>query len=251
MTPVVLNLLIANCAAFVLQNMMPGLTSEMAYVPVLVLVRPWTVVTSMFMHGDVMHLFVNMLGLFFFGTQVENRLGSKRFTLLYFVSGLAAALASFVTPFTAVIGASGGVFGVMLAFARFWPDALIYIWGVFPVPARILVIGTTIIALVSGLSGAGDGIAHFAHLGGYAGAWLFLRRLARASGRFKRRAAKPSEAIAGRLGRWQSIDVEKVHQVNRDEVKRLMHKAQTQGIRSLSPQEQMFLSGFVPSEPPN
>ena len=251
MTPVVTNLLIANVAAFVLQQMIPGLTGEFAYVPILALTKPWTIVTSMFLHGDIMHLFFNMLGLFFFGSAVESRLGSKRFAILYFVSGFSGAIASTVMPFTGIIGASGGVFGVMLAFAKFWPDTPIYIWGVLPVPARILVIVTTIITLYSGLTGVSDGIAHFAHLGGYAGAWLYLRRIDRVAGSFKRKASKPPAAVASRLDLWQTIDLDKVHQVNREEVTRLMEKARTSGIRSLTPQEQTYLAMFVPSQQPD
>ena len=250
MTTVVLYLLVANCAAFVLQSMVPGLTQEMAYVPALVLVRPWTAITSMFMHGDVMHLFFNMLGLYFFGGAVENRLGSRRFATLYFVSGLSGALASFLLPLTPIIGASAGVFGVMFAFAKFWPDTPIYIWAVIPVPARMLIIMTTLLALFSGFSGARDGIAHFAHLGGYAGAWLYLLRIDRVGSRFKRKASAPVPGVASRLDRWESIDLDKVHQANREEVGRLIDQVRRKGVRSLTPQEQMFLSGFVPSDPP-
>ncbi|HEY0810193.1 MAG TPA: rhomboid family intramembrane serine protease [Longimicrobiales bacterium] len=250
MTPVVANLLIANIAAFVLQNMIPGLTHQFAYVPILALRHPWTIVTSMFLHGGVMHIFFNMLGLYFFGSAVESRLGAKRFTILYFISGFTGALFSTISPLTAIIGASGGVFGVMLAFARFWPATPIYIWGIFPVPARILVIVTTIITLYSGLTGVQDGIAHFAHLGGYAGAWLYLRGIERKSGQFKRRASKPTKEAVSMLDRWEAIDLTKVHQVNRDEVTRLIEKARTNGVRSLTPQEQSYLAMFVPSERP-
>jgi membrane associated rhomboid family serine protease len=250
MTPVVANLLIANIAAFVLQNMIPGLTQQFAYVPILAPRQPWTIVTSMFLHGDVMHIFFNMLGLYFFGSAVESSVGAKRFTILYFISGFTGALFSTISPFTAIIGASGGVFGVMLAFARFWPDTPIYIWGIFPVPARILVIVTTIITLYSGLTGVQDGIAHFAHLGGYAGAWLYLRGIDRKRGEFKRRASKLSKEAVSLLDRWEAIDLMKVHQVNRDEVRRLIEKARTNGVRSLTPQEQSYLAMFVPSERP-
>jgi len=204
----------------------------------------------MFMHGGIMHLFFNMLGLYFFGSAVERRLGARRFATLYFVSGFSGALASAVLPYTPIIGASAGVFGVMLAFAKFWPDTPIYIWGVFPVPARILVIVTTALALFSGLSGARDGIAHFAHLGGFAGAWLYLRRAQRASGAFRRKTSAPGAVTASRLDRWESIDLGTVHQANREEVVRLMEQARRHGIRSLTAQEQVFLSGFVPPQPP-
>jgi membrane associated rhomboid family serine protease len=197
-----------------------------------------------------MHIFFNMLGLYFFGSAVEGSLGAKRFAILYFISGFTGALFSTISPFAAIIGASGGVFGVMLAFARFWPDTPIYIWGIFPVPARILVIVTTVITLYSGLTGLQDGIAHFAHLGGYAGAWLYLRGIERKRGEFMRRASKPSKELVTSLNRWETIDVTKVHQVNRDEVSRLIEKARTNGVRSLTPQEQSYLAMFVPSERP-
>jgi membrane associated rhomboid family serine protease len=248
MTPVVANLLIANIAVFVLQAAVPGITREFAYIPVLFPRQPWTIVTSMFLHGDGMHLFFNMLGLYFFGSAVESRLGSKRFGILYFVSGIAGAVLSTISPFTAIIGASGGVFGVMLAFARFWPDTPIYIWGVFPVPARILVIATTIMTLYSGLTGANDGIAHFAHLGGYLGAWLYLRGIDRKAGEFRRKASKPDPKVASRLERWEAIDLSRIHEANRGEVSRLMDKARKEGIRSLTPGEQNYLLMFVPAE---
>jgi membrane associated rhomboid family serine protease len=197
-----------------------------------------------------MHLFFNMIGLYFFGGAVENRLGSRRFATLYFVSGLSGALASFLLPLTPIIGASAGVFGVMFAFAKFWPDTPIYIWAVIPVPARMLIIITTLLALFSGFSGARDGIAHFAHLGGYAGAWLYLLRIDRVSSRFKRKASAPVPGVANRLDHWASIDLDKVHPANREEVGRLIDQVRRKGVRSLTPQEQMFLSGFVPSDPP-
>jgi len=104
--------------------------------------------------------------------------------------------------------------------------------------------------LFSGLSGASDGIAHFAHLGGFAGAWLYLRRGQRTRVAFKRKANAPARELGSRLDRWASIDLGKVHPANRGEVGRLMEQVRTRGVRSLTPQEQTFLSGFVPSDPP-
>ncbi len=91
------------------------------------------------------------------------------------------------------------MFGVSLAFAYFWPTELISIWGVFPVQARMLVIITTLISLWSGFGGVGGGIAHFAHLGGYAGAYLYLRWLDRSRTAFKRRAAAAGVTDPARL----------------------------------------------------
>jgi Rhomboid family len=139
MTPWVTRLLIANVALFALQSFLPPLLVEyLVFVPVYVFSRPWTIITYMFLHGGLSHILFNMLGLFFFGSRVESRLGERRFISLYLISGVFGALASLVfTPRAAVIGASAGVFGVMLAFAWFWPREKIYIWGVIPVEARL------------------------------------------------------------------------------------------------------------------
>jgi membrane associated rhomboid family serine protease len=249
MTPVVRYLLVANVAVFFLQMTAPAIANAGVFVPMYVLVRPWSIVTYMFLHGDLMHLGLNMLGLFFFGPRVEDRLSSKRFTLLYFLSGFAGALFSIVfAPTSPIIGASAGVFGVMLGFAYFWPTTPIMIWGIFPVPARVLVIVTTVLAVWSGFSGAGGNIAHFAHLGGYAGAYAYLRWLDRARSAFKRKSAAAPAAVTHRLEGWSAIDLNKVHEVNREEVRRLLEKVRTQGVGALSGQERVFLSGFVPPD---
>lgn len=248
-TPVVRALLIANVAAFVLQQTLQGLANAFVFVPVLALVRPWTVVTYMFLHGDIMHLLFNMLALFFFGPRVEDRIRSRPFAILFFLSGITGALLSVLfSPGAAIVGASGGVFGVMLAFAWFWPDERIFIWGVLPVPARMLVILTTLFALWSGFGGTGGGIAHFAHLGGYLGAFLYLRWLDRKRLAFKRRAtAAPPDAVR-RVARYKAIDLTSVHEVNRGEIVRILDKISAQGLGSLTPKETTFLAMFVPPD---
>ncbi|MBV6522803.1 MAG: hypothetical protein MNPFHGCM_02953 [Gemmatimonadaceae bacterium] len=250
MTPWVRRLIFANVAVFFVQMTMPTLANGFAFVPMLALVRPWTIVTYMFLHGGLMHIGFNMLALYFFGPAVEARLGGKDFAKLYFVSGISGALLSMVyAPNAPIIGASAAVFGVMLAFAFFWPDAPIYIWGVLPIPARYLVIITTVLALWSGFSGAGSGIAHFAHLGGYVGAFIYLKwvrkwsadlRVARADARGIR--AAPS------VTNWRAIDKSSVHEVNRDEVNRILDKISASGIDSLTVQERTFLSNFMPKD---
>ena len=249
MTPAVRALLIATVGAFFLQLTVPALAGALVFVPRLVLGRPWSVVTYMFLHGGLGHLGFNMLALFFFGPRVEERVGTRQFAILYFLSGIAGALLSFLfSPGAQVIGASAGVFGVMLAFAYFWPHAPIHIWGIIPVPARVLVIVTTVIALWSGFGGAGRGIAHFAHLGGYAGAYLYLKWLGRSRTEFKRRATAPSPESTRRVEGWRAIDLTSVHEVNRDEINRLLDKISAQGVGSLTAQEQLFLSNFVPPD---
>lgn len=248
MTPVVRSLLIANVAAFFLQTTLPVLANAFVFVPRLAIVRPWTIVTYMFLHGGLMHLGFNMLALFFFGPRVEERMGSRRFTILYFLSGLSGAIVSFFfSPNAPIIGASAGVFGVMMAFAYFWPNVPIHIWGIIPVPARMLVIITTVLALWSGLGGVRSGVAHFAHLGGYAGAYLYLRWLDRSRTAFRRKATAAPVVADRRVESWRSIDMSRVHEVNRDEVNRILDKISAEGIGSLTPQEKVFLSNFVPA----
>jgi membrane associated rhomboid family serine protease len=248
-TPVVRALLIANVAMFFVQYTMPALANAFVFVPRYILLQPWSIVTYMFLHGGLMHLAFNMLALFFFGPRVEERIGSRRFTILYFLSGISGAILSFFfSPGAAIVGASGAVFGVTLAFAYYWPDALIYIWGIIPVPARMMVVLTTVFSLWSGFGGAGGNIAHFAHLGGYAGAYLYLKWLERSRASFKRQATSAPAEATHRLSGWRSIDRTKIHEVNRDEVDRILDKISATGLGSLTPQERLFLSNFVPPD---
>lgn len=251
MTPVVRTLLMANVGAFFIQMMMPRLASLFVFIPAYALVRPWTVITYMFLHGGIMHILFNMLGLWFFGPQVEAMIGSRRFTILYFLSGLTGALASFIFSFgSPIVGASAGVFGVMMAFAHFWPHTPIHIWGIIPVPARMLVIITTVLAIWSGFGGRGGNVAHFAHLGGYAGAFLYLKWLDRQRSSFKRKVTAPPPEARQKLDSWSKIDRSRIHEVNREEVDRILDKISARGLASLTPEEKIFLSNFVPDDRP-
>src|SRR5215218_8707060 len=155
----------------------------MVFVPSQALFQPWTFVTYMFVHGSTTHILFNMLGLYFFGPRVEERLGPRRFITLYLLSGIAGAALSMVFARGApIVGASGALFGIMLAFATFWPTAQIYIMGILPLEARIAVLLMAGIALWSGVQGSRGGVAHFAHLGGFVGGWLYLKWLDRRAG---------------------------------------------------------------------
>jgi membrane associated rhomboid family serine protease len=247
-TKVVQTLLIANVIAYFVQQTRPDIANAFVFVPYLMLSRPWTIITYMFLHGSTMHIFFNMMGLWFFGSGVETRLGSARFTVMYFLSGISGALLSTVFSGSALIGASAGVFGVMFAFARFWPDTPIMVYMIIPVKARTLVIITTVLAFWSGFGGVSDGVAHFAHLGGFVGAWAYLKWWERGRGDFKKRAVAGPQEVVKRADGWRAIDISRIHQVNRDEVARLVDKAAKQGIASLTPEERLFLSNFVPSD---
>jgi membrane associated rhomboid family serine protease len=251
-TPVVRILLFANIVAFFLQETLGGFTRAFMFVPAYVLLRPWTVVTYMFLHSGITHILFNMLGLYFFGPRLEERLGSRQFTTLYLVAGVTGAMLSLAMAFLGfsaapIVGASGAVYGVMMGFAYYWPDTPIHIWGVLPVPARVLVIIYTVMSLLGGFSGGG-GVAHFAHLGGFVGAYAYLKWLERARTSFRRQAAGPPPEVARSAAAYRTIDRSKLHELNRAEVDRILDKISAQGVGSLTPQEQLFLSNFVPPD---
>jgi membrane associated rhomboid family serine protease len=246
-TPWVKRLIAANVIVFFLQLTMPAITNQLVFVPSAIVTRPWTVITYMFLHGGFGHIFFNMLGLFFFGPRLESRLGSDHFVILYFVSGLTGALLSAIlAPHAAILGASAAVFGVMLGFAYFWPRDLIFIWGILPIQARWFVVIMTLFSLYSGVRGSTMGVADFAHLGGFVGAFLYLRWRAGAPTRFKEKTA-PSVKDP-RLGNWRKVNPQSVHEVNRDEVNRILDKISASGLTSLTPEEKIFLSNFVPPD---
>ena len=253
MTPWVTRLLIANVAMFFLSQAVPVVGAALLLVPRAVLIRPWTPITYMFLHADFMHLAFNMLGLYFFGPRLELRLGGRKFLWLYFLSGITGAALSFIfTPSAAIIGASGGVFGVFLGFAMFWPRERVYIFGILPMEAWVLVTVMTVMALFGGFASPRGGIAHFAHLGGFLGAFLYLKYLERTSParRFKKRAASVPRQTGGNeranLERWSRIPREAMHEVNRAEVDRLLEKVRTQGASSLTQSERDALDRFSP-----
>src|SRR6185436_3814100 len=131
MTTWVLRLIVANVVFMLMTTISPPMVSALRFVPALALNSPWTIITYMFLHGGIGHIFFNMLALFFFGPRMEAELGGNKFLGLYFTSGIAAALVSSIFSYhTPIIGASGAVYGVMLGFAYYWPREPIYIYGV-------------------------------------------------------------------------------------------------------------------------
>jgi membrane associated rhomboid family serine protease len=251
MTRWVARLIYVTVAAFVVTfYVAPQFIPLLYLVPADIPRRPWTVITYMFLHGSWMHLIFNMLALFFFGPRLELRLGSRRFLGLYFVSGMTGALLSLATPHARIIGASGAVFGVLLAFARYWPREQIYIWGVVPVQARVLVAIMAVLALFGGFTGMNRGIADFAHLGGFLGGFLFIKWHEHQSPgrRFAVKAAPPPRPGGDRasLERWERIRRDELHPVNRSELDRVMEKIEKSGISSLTPDERAFLDRFAP-----
>ena len=140
----------------------------------------WTFVTYMFVHGGISHILFNMLALFIFGIQVERYMGSREFLLFYFVTGALAGVFSFVVYYFSgsygviLMGASGAIFAVQLAYAVFYPDSIIYLWGILPLRAPVMVLGFTALELISSVFGLRQGVAHLTHLAGFGFAWLYF-----------------------------------------------------------------------------
>ncbi len=141
---------------------------------------PWQLVTYAFLHGDILHLFFNMLGLWMFGAELERLWGYKRLLTFLLASVLTAALcqlafAAVRHSFSPTVGASGGLFGLLLAYGMLFPNRTIMpLFPPIPMKARTFVAVFGGLELLQGLAGF-DGVAHFAHLGGMLGGWLMIR----------------------------------------------------------------------------
>ena len=192
MSPAVKMLLLINIAVFLVTALIPPLfpfvTRVFGLTPQLVLTQLWLwqPVTYMFLHGGVTHILFNMLILWMFGVQLERIWGQQFFLRYFFVTGIGAGLATIamaLLPFgfaeptylVPTIGASGAIYGLLVAFALYYPETPILMFFLFPVPAKyfVMIIGTIAFLSVP----RGGGVAHIAHLGGLIVGYLYLKRL--------------------------------------------------------------------------
>ena len=182
MPPVTQTLLIANVAVFLLQGVAGDELEAFALWPLAHGFAPWQVVTYGFLHGGFVHIFFNMFGLYMFGSDIERLFGSRYFLIYYFACLVSAALTQLV--FTALaggppvptVGASGALYGLLLAFGMYFPRRMVVlIFPPIPMPARVFVIVFGALELLFGVANPADGVAHFAHLGGMLGGWLVIQ----------------------------------------------------------------------------
>ena len=180
-------LIAANVAVFLLEQIAPGLVFAFALWPLGTGqaggpgFAPWQLVTYAFLHGSVLHLAFNMFALYMFGGMVERVFGTRRYLIYYFVCVVSAALTQLV--FSALsggvyptVGASGGVFGLLLAYALYFPNnRVMLLFPPIPMRARTFVLFYAGIELFLGVTGTQEGVAHFAHLGGMIGGFALLR----------------------------------------------------------------------------
>ena len=200
----------------------------------------WQFLSYSFLHGDFMHLLFNMLALWMFGSDLEDRLGSKSFLKLYFFSVLTGGLLTYIIhisgmPQGIIIGASGGVFGVLVAYAMVWPNREILFMMIFPLKTKYFIM---ILMLMIVFSQGGGNIAHMAHLGGALGGFVWLyytSRIYRPSTGWtlesylkKRRAERAQKEWNERIGAKARVD-------------EILEKISTHGMNSLSREEKNFL----------
>ncbi len=262
MTPWVGRLIAANAVVMLL--LATVLTSGdvvrvLAFDPSAVLARPWTILTYMFVHGGVLHLAANMLALYVFGTPVENRMGGRPFLLYYLGCGVGAAAASFLMATlhfdsAPVVGASGAVLGVAVAFAMLWPDAEILVFPIpVPIRARVLVFLYAFGQLALAAFGAQDGVAHPAHVGGLLFGWLFFKFRDRSPRLPQPRARRlEAAAVAQSVARdaspavnqrpARSMPARTGDNPQTAEVDRILDKISARGISSLTTEERQVLS---------
>lgn len=187
LSPALKALIAINVAVFLLQLVAPGLTWRLGMMPSAVIgqLSLWQLVAYMFVHAGLFHILFNMLTLWMFGTELERIWGTRYFLKYYFVTGIGAAVLTVffsLLPFpvaaslqhAVIIGASGAVYGLLLAYALYFPDRPIYMYMVFPIPAKYFVILMGVIAFYSSLADH-SGVANATHLGGLAVGYLFLK----------------------------------------------------------------------------
>ncbi|MGH9460869.1 MAG: rhomboid family intramembrane serine protease [Vicinamibacteria bacterium] len=179
LTPGVKYLLISTIGAYVLQLLYPPFTAWFRLDPSQVLgsFHVWRLVTYVFLHGGLFHVLINMLILFMFGCEMERMWGTRFFLRYYFLCGVGAGLFALLTPYP-VVGASGAIYGLLVAFAMHFPTRVIYMnvffIFFFPIQAKYFVIIMGLISFLSSIGGA-SGVSHLAHLGGLVVGYLYLR----------------------------------------------------------------------------
>jgi membrane associated rhomboid family serine protease len=187
MPPVTTSLIVANVALFLLYTSVGDVLAPLALWPIGasqftgVGFAPWQLVTYAFLHGNIMHLLFNMFALYMFGGAIEQVFGSRRYLAYYVVCVISAALTQLLVAmmtggFYPTVGASGGVFGLLLAYGLYFPNnRVMLLFPPIPMPARVFVTVYAVLELVMGVSGVQSSVAHFAHLGGMVGGYLMLR----------------------------------------------------------------------------
>ena len=268
--PVIKTLLITNVAVFLLADVVarftingvpvePYLAQVLFLFPIGNGFQVWQLFTYMFMHGGITHLLFNMFALWMFGMELENGWGSRKFLLYYMICGLGAGISNlFIGPLFAnpgpTVGASGAIYGVLLAFGILYPDRPIFMFFLPPIRARYFVMFYILVELYSGITGTSDNIAHFAHLGGAAVGLIFLLidqdriPLRRLWGSSRLRIVRPEHANRFSIPRHEEVtdasyrDVgDEEERVDQQRIDAILDKISKNGYQSLTEDEKKIL----------
>jgi membrane associated rhomboid family serine protease len=188
LTPAIKALVIANVAAFAVSWFWRPLVLIFGLQPAEVVTHAelWQPITYMFLHAGIGHILFNMLALWMFGVELERMWGSRYFLKFYFICGIGAALATILVSFmptaatqqiytSLTIGASGAIYGVLLAYGMYFPNRPIYLYFVFPIKAKYFVMIMGAVSFFLSMGGPGGGVAHVTHLGGLVVGYLYLK----------------------------------------------------------------------------
>ncbi len=237
-------LIIINICVFVLIHLVRNVPwfRLFALVPSLVFSRfmIWQLATYLFLHAGLWHLVLNMLMLWLFGSVLEGAWGSKKFLFFYFFTGIGAGLCSFIFAFQSpnpVLGASGAIFGLLVAYAVMFPESIILLFFIFPMKMKHAAIVLAGINLLGALSSPGSGVAYIAHLGGGVFGYLYLKSewLQRQMSGFNLSNLKDSFARKRAFKKQNEIN-----ELNR-QVDMILDKISKHGMDSITPKERKIL----------
>jgi len=272
--PVIKMLLITNIGLYILQIFLSSYTIDdiplehyvikyFALIPLGYGFKIWQLVTYMFLHADFTHVFFNMFALWMFGVELEQVLGSRKFTFFYFACGIGGGLAhlllgpSFTHP-APTIGASGAVYGVLLAFGVLFPDRLIFLYFLIPIKAKYFVAMYILLEIFA--VGSNDLVAHLAHLGGAFTGYIFLlyetrrfpfqrrfghHRKPRRFSRYEDYDDEIEEANVYEINSYNTIDDRFVDDrgevITQEMIDAILDKISKGGYQSLTPEEKRIL----------
>lgn len=232
-------IIIINVALFLIRLVLPQITPFLGLTSSNIIPMIWQPVTYMFMHGDVFHILINMVVLWMFGTELETIWGRKEFLKFYFItgtgSGLVWLLFNLTHPYAVLIGASGAIYGVLLAYGLMFPNRTVYLYFLFPVKVKYFVLFLGVLAFFSSWQPNGN-ISHLTHLSGMAIGYIYLNR----NSRWKQLRLALRQLAVNILNHKKNSKNNSYKQYQA-EVDRILEKIRKDGYHSLTKKDQETL----------
>jgi membrane associated rhomboid family serine protease len=247
LTKAVKYLLLINVGIFILEYAWgPELIHWLGLTPALVKKGYfWQLGTYLFLHGGLFHILFNMFALWMFGCEIERAWGTREFVKYYFLTGIGAGLLTFIlsiNSYIPTIGASGAIFGILVAFAVMFPDRLIYLYFILPVKAKYLVAFFVVIEFLASFQHTSDGIGHFAHLGGIIVGYLYIKLDWRKPGIFQ--LSKYPNYLKDVRHNWRMRNFKRKREEEKklmDRVDQILDKINLVGVDNLTKEEKKTL----------